>query len=200
MRPRSRRCWRSSTAREGNDERALAVVERALRHLLPTPNLHYVAGTLALRVERPDEALLHFERCLTYRDQVLVVAIQEGVTSWVALTGIAQAHLLKDDRRTARRLLASALELKPDYEQAALTLSRMQAEDGDFGNALVTLTDLLTRKRGLGAAMQQATLLLARLGEVHHAKALGGRAVELLAARAESDEATRLEQFINSLG
>lgn len=185
--------------RNGDEARARQIVERALHAFLPTPNLHYIAAMLALRSNRPDEAIAHLERCLSYKDQVLVVAIQEGITSYVALTGIAQAQLQKGNRREARRLLAQAVALKPDYDVAAMTLSRMQAEEGDLGTALVTLSDLLRIQPKSAGAMQQATVLLARMGKKQEARALGARAVTLLERTQGASEARRLEEFLMAL-
>lgn len=185
--------------RAGDEAKAREIAERALQSFLATPNLHYIAAMLALRANRPDEAILHFERCLTFKDQVLVVAIQEGITSYVSITGIAQAHLMKGSRAEARRLLEQALALKPDYELAAMTVSKMQAEVGDLGKALITLADLLKHKPDSPGAMQQATMILARLGKKHEARAMGTRAVDLIEKVHGPREARALKEFLVAL-
>src|SRR5690606_24208740 len=79
--------------RAGDPKRARAVIDVALRRFVPTPNLHYLAASIANADGDSETAIHHYRRCMAYRDQVLVVPIQEGITSYVALTGIAQAWL-----------------------------------------------------------------------------------------------------------
>ncbi len=180
-------------ARRDRAELASAIVERALRRMIPTPNLHYIAASLAVHARRDDEAIAHYERCLAYRGQTLVVPIQEGVTSYVSLTGIAQAFAQKGDRAKARRLLDQATTICPDYDVAALTLSRLHCEDGDFGRALTVLTTFLTRNPDSAGACQQAALILLRLGMSERARAMGDRAARLLREQCLDHEANRIE-------
>ena len=186
-------------AREEAHERADRILEHALRHFVPTPNLHYIAATIALRRNQNDAAIAHFERCLLYRDQVLVVAIQEGITSYVALVGLAQAWLGKGDRAKAIRLLEQARTLKPDYDLAAMTLSRLRLEGGDAGGAIAALTDLLRINPKSAGASQQASILLARLGQKEQAKAIGRHAVALMEQNALAAEARRMKEFLVTL-
>jgi tetratricopeptide (TPR) repeat protein len=176
--------------RVGEAER---VVQRALALVVPTPNLHYIAASLALAQRRNDEAIAHFERCLGYRDQVLIVPIQDGVTSWVSVTGIAQAHLQNGDREQAERLLRQAIALQPDYEPATLLRSRLHCEAAEFGPALAALTGFLARHPESAGACQQATMILLRLGQKEQAHRLGRRAIELLQRRGLRQEAQRMQ-------
>jgi hypothetical protein len=89
-----------SKQREPATTRAREVLDVALRRFMPTPNLHYLSASLALTDGRCEDAITHYRRCLAYRGQVLVVPIQEGITSYVSLAGIAQCWLLRGDHRS----------------------------------------------------------------------------------------------------
>jgi len=186
-------------ARAGDNQRAREVLDVALRRFVPTPNLHYLAASLALADHRPDDAILHFRRCLAYRGQTLVVPIQDGITGHVSLAGIAQAHLLRKELDRAQRLLEQAIAIEPAYEVAHLALSRLWLTRGDVPRALQTLTTFLAAHPDSPGACQQTTLLLQRLGQTAAAKRMGRHAVQLLEARALDHEAAAMHQILAAM-
>jgi tetratricopeptide (TPR) repeat protein len=186
-------------ARVGDHERARSVLDLALRRFVPTPNLHYLAASLALTEGRPDDAILHYRRCLAYRGQVLVVPIQEGITGHVSLCGIAQAWLQKGELTRAQRLLTQAIALEPGYEVAHLALSRLCVQRGDNQGALRVMTGFLAAHPDSPGACQQTTLLLQRLGQSAAAKRMGQRAVQLLEARCLDHEAAAMNQILAAM-
>jgi tetratricopeptide (TPR) repeat protein len=186
-------------ARSGGGARAREIVEQALRRLLPTPNLHYIAASLLLEDGRNDAAIAHFRRCLAYRGQVLVVPIQDGITGHVSLAGIAQGLLQKGDAGRAQRLVERAIALQPAYEPSHLLLSRLFLQRGDAGRALAVLTGFLAAHPDAPGACQQTTLILHRLGHRQQARRMGARAVALLRAGAADHEAARMEQYLAAL-
>lgn len=186
-------------ARVGDTQRARDVLDVALRRFVPTPNLHYLAASLALADNRPDDAILHFRRCLAYRGQTLVVPIQDGITGHVSLAGIAQAHLLRGEHDRAQRLLEQAIAIEPAYEVAHLALSRLWLTRGDVPRALQTLTTFLAAHPDSPGACQQTTLLLQRLGQTAAAKRMGRHAVQLLEARALDHEAAAMNQILAAM-
>ncbi|MCC6672107.1 MAG: glycosyltransferase [Planctomycetes bacterium] len=175
------------------------VLETALRGFMPTPNLHYIAASVALARGRAAEAIAHYQRCLAYEGQTLVVPIQDGITSYVALAGIANARLAMGDRAGAHRLLEQAIALKPEYEPAVLARSRMALEEGDPAAALRVLTQLVAVKPDSVGACQQAYLILARIGLVDQALGMGRRALTLLEQGAHHAEARRLQDHMQAL-
>ena len=187
------------SARAGNTVRARAVLDTALRRFLPTPNLHYLSASLALADGRAEDAIHHYRRCLSYRGQVLVVPIQEGITSYVSLTGIAQAWLLRGDTQRARRLLEQAIAIEPSYEVAQLVLSRLWLQQGDLGRALHVMTSYLAAHPDSPGACQQTTLILQRLGHKAEAKRMGQHAVRLLEARALDHEAAAMNEVLAAI-
>jgi tetratricopeptide (TPR) repeat protein len=187
-------------AREERLDHAHAVVERALCCLMTTPNLHYIAAGLELRVGREDVAIAHFRQCLAYRDQVLVVPIQEGVTGHVSLTGLAQAWLQKGDRDRALRLLEQSRALCPEFDVTALALSRLHFERGQLAESVRVLTDHLAKHPDSAGACQQASLILTRLGMTDQARAMGQRAVHLLEKASLKNEASRMRETVATLG
>ncbi len=186
-------------ARVGDNERARAVLDLALRRFLPTPNLHYLSASLALTEGRSDDAIAHYRRCLTYRGQVLVVPIQEGITTYVSLAGIAQAWLQRGDFDRAQRLLEQAIAAEPSYEVAQLALSRIWLQRGDPQRALRVLTTFLAAHPDSPGACQQTTLILHRLGQTAQARRMGRHAVGLLEARALDHEAAAMTKILATI-
>ncbi|MEO6597419.1 MAG: glycosyltransferase [Planctomycetota bacterium] len=185
--------------RAGELERARAVIDLALRRFIPTPNLHYLAASLALAEGRAEDAIAHYRRCLCYHGQVLVVPIQEGVTSYVSLAGIAQAWLQRGDLDRAQRLLEQATAIEPSYEVAHLALSRLWLQRGDNSRALRVLTTFMAAHPDSPGACQQTTLILQRLGQKAAARRMGQHAVRLLEARALDPEAAAANQLLATL-
>jgi tetratricopeptide (TPR) repeat protein len=186
-------------ARAGDHARARHVLDVALRRFLPTPNLHYLSASLALSEGRSHDAIQHYRRCLGYRGQVLVVPIQEGITSYVSLAGIAQAWMQQGDLDRARRLLAQAIAIEPSYEVAHLALSRLWLQRGDHQRALQTLTTFLLAHPDSPGACQQTTLILQRLGLSAQARRMGTRAVTLLRERSLDHEAAAMDRILATI-
>jgi tetratricopeptide (TPR) repeat protein len=186
-------------AKRGRAPRAGAIVERALRTFSPTPNLLYIAASLALDGGREDEAIAHFERCFGWHGQVLTVPVQEGVTSWIALTGIARARLQRGEIDRARELLEHAIDLAPDYEVAVMVLAKLRLVEGDPGGALRVLTRFLGRNPRAAGVCQQAALILSQLNLTEQAQRMGRRAVELLEDQSLNDEAHRVRELLAAM-
>jgi tetratricopeptide (TPR) repeat protein len=186
-------------ARAGDTLRARQVIDHALRRFLPTPNLHYLAASLALAEQRSEAAIAHYQRCLAYHGQVLVVPIQEGITSYVSLAGIAQAWLQRGCIERAERMLEQAIAIEPTYEVAQLALSRLHLHRGDLAKALRVLTTFLAAHPDSPGACQQTTLLLHRLGQTAAAQRMGRHAVQLLEARALGQEAAAMQRILAAM-
>ncbi|MCK5942144.1 MAG: tetratricopeptide repeat protein, partial [Planctomycetes bacterium] len=161
--------------------------------------LHYLAASLAIADRDSETAIHHYRRCLAYRDKVLVVPIQEGITSYVSLAGIAQAWLLRGDRERAQRLLEQAIAIEPSYEVAHLVLSRLRLEGGDVQQALQVLTNFLATHPDSPGACQQTMLLLHQLGRADAAREMGRHTVRLLEARCLEREAAAVNELLARL-
>lgn len=186
-------------ARAGDTARARDVLDVALRRFVPTPNLHYMAASLALADGRAEDAIHHYRRCLGYRGQVLVVPIQEGITGHVALVGIAQAFLLRGRSDCAKTLLHQAIALEPANEVAHLALSKLLLVGGDIGGAMTTLTAFLATHPDSPGACQQLALILQRVGQREAAQRIGRRAVQLLTARSRDQEAQAMDRLLAAI-
>ncbi|MFO1076845.1 MAG: glycosyltransferase [Planctomycetota bacterium] len=186
-------------ARAGETARARSILDHALRRFMPTPNLYYLSASLALSDGRAEDAIAYYRRCLGYRDQVLVVPIQEGITSYVSLAGIAQCWMLRGDFERAERLLQQAVAIEPSYEVAQLALSRLCLQRGDAQEALRVLTTFLTAHPDSPGACQQTALILHRLGQTSQAKRMGKHAVGLLEARALDREAAEMNRILAAM-
>ncbi len=187
-------------ARAGDHVRAREVIDVALRRFVPTPNLHYLAASVALADGRAEDAIVHYRRCLAYRGQVLVVPIQDGITGHVSLAGIAQAWMHRGDLDRAVPLLEQAVALEPSYEVAQLALSKAWLLRGDPARALRVLTTFLAVHPDSPGVCQQITLILQRLGETAAAKRMGQRAVQLLEARCLDHEAAAMSRMLAAMG
>ena len=175
------------------------MIDIALRRFVPTPNLHYLAASIANADGDTETAIHHYRRCMAYRDQVLVVPIQEGITSYVSLAGIAQAWLRRGDRDRAQRLLEQSIAIEPSYEVAYLALSRLWLEAGDYRQALSVLTNFLADHPASPGACQQTMLILHQLGRHDAARAMGQYAVRLLEARCLDHEAAAVNNLLAKL-
>ena len=180
--------------RAGEDGEAAAIIETALREFVCTPNLHYLAAGLAVLRGDSDEAIRHYRRCLAYRDQVLVVPIQEGITSYVSIAGIAHAYLQKGQINRAERLLRQSLEIEPSYEVAVLLLSRVGLEQRDPQKALRVLLDHLKKYPDAPGVCQQAALLMKELGLSQEAEGMANTAISLLENQSLESEAKQLKE------
>ena len=186
-------------AREGRHERAREIVDEALRRFMPTPNLHYIAASLDLTAGRPDDAILQFKRCLAYRDQVLVVPIQEGITSYVSLSGIAQAYLQKQDPARGERLLQQAIAIKPDYEVSHLVLSRLYLQQQEPQRALRVLTGFMSHHPDSPGVCQQAALILHHMGLSDQARRMGRHALQVLTANGQDHEVEHMQRILAAI-
>lgn len=186
-------------ARRGETDRAVAIVDEALRRFIPTPNLHYIAASLMLATGQSDAAIAHFRRCLAYRGHVLVVPIQDGITGHVSLLGIAQAMAQKGDLQRSRRLAERAVASAPDYEVGHMVLSKLQLRLGEPDRALRTLTEYLAAHPESPGACQQTTLILQRLGCADQARRMGNRAVQLLRKNGADHEAARMQEMLAAM-
>jgi len=186
-------------ARDDRFGRANEILEAAFRRFTPTPNLHYIAASVAFYQQQWDEAIAHYQRCLLYRDRTLVVPIQEGITSYVSIGGIAQATIGKGDRKEGRRLLEQAIRIHPGYDVNQLALSRLYLEDGDVQQALTTLTRYLETNPDSAGACHQATLILRGLGFAEQAQRMGSRAIRLFENNAMDHEANQVKAVLAAL-
>src|SRR5690606_26543846 len=123
----------------------------------------------------------------------------EGITSYVALTGIAQAWLQRGDRDRAQRLLEQSIAIEPTYEVAHLALSRLWLEANDYQQALSVLTNYLAGHPDSPGACQQTMLILHQLGRNDAARAMGKHTVRLLEARCLDREAAAVTDLLAKL-
>jgi tetratricopeptide (TPR) repeat protein len=186
-------------ARVGDHDRAHGVIDTALRQFIATPNLHYLAASVALAKGQAEDAILHYRRCLAWRGQVLVVPVQEGITGHVSLCGIAQARLMRGDFRSAERLLRQAISLEPGFEGAHLAMSKLWLLQGEVAKALTVLTDYLATHPEAPGACQQVTVLLQKLGQKDAARRMGRHALQVLQQKRLVADATAMQEILAAL-
>ena len=63
-------------------------------------------------------------------------------------TSVATAHLVRNDKDSARQSIASALQLVPGYLPATVLKARLQSSEGDFDGALALLDPALSKAPG----------------------------------------------------
>ena len=183
-------------SRADRDVQANRVVDFALRNFLCTPNLHYLAAGVALRGGQPDTAIGHYRRCLAFRDQVLVVPVQEGICGHVSLTGIAQAYLMKGQLDRAEQMLERSLAMDADFEPTTLVASRLHLERGDIRSALRVLAAFLEDHPTAAGVCQQAAALMKELGHTEHAKRLANQAICVLEGQSLNFEAQKIREAV----
>ncbi|MFW6032920.1 MAG: tetratricopeptide repeat protein, partial [Phycisphaeraceae bacterium] len=106
-------------------DRALAALERALELDPEQPDVHDLAGAVALELDRPDRAIEHFNRALD-------LAPERGTFR----VHLAKAQMDAGDLETARLTLLEALRFDASLHQAHAVLAELYAEQGQMGLAL----------------------------------------------------------------
>ncbi len=109
----------------------------------PTPNLHYLAAGLNLAAGNLEEAGRHFEACREFDGKALHVVPQPGVTSWLALRGLAEVRLRRGELDQAREYFETALSANPADRDSALGLCRVDFSGLDAQRGFARLTDWL---------------------------------------------------------
>jgi len=112
------------------------VVRIGLTRFMPTPNLHYIAATLALDMGRCEEALAQYRHCLAFRGRNLVVPVQEGSDSWIAFAGMGECWFKKNEFDRAEDLFRRAVALAPHWEVGVMRLASYLASVDRHGEAL----------------------------------------------------------------
>lgn len=165
-------------AKKDRPEEADRILRTGLARFMPTPNLHYIAAGVASHFERFEEALEHYERLLAFRGVNLVVPVQEGITSWIALVGMASCWIGKGNLERARELLGRAMDAAPEEAVPHLVLSGLEIRNGKPREALEILIRYLEAWGEHGPVRLQGGLILARLGLVDQARAWLAKALE----------------------
>ncbi len=155
--------------REGRIGDADRVCRAALRSFVPTPNLHYIAASAAANCGRYIEALQHYRTLLGFGDAPLVVPVQPGVTSWIALTGLASCWLALGDLDEAEHVLERAVSANPEWDPAVVLQSQVALAKGDPVRAFEVLGMRLVDFGESAVVRAHGARLLERLGQTEAA-------------------------------
>src|SRR5690606_14993888 len=143
---------------------AQRICTAALERFFASPDLCWIAAQVALRLRRPAEAIPLLERCLSFRNRVLAVPVQRGITGAAAHLALAEARALLGDVARARLHLERARRLEPDDDATALGLVRLHLRDQDVPGALGELAHWLRKRPTSAPACREAAALLRALG------------------------------------
>ena len=134
------------TARAGGrTDEAMAQYKATLRLAPQTAEAHMnLASVLSTLDDRDAEALLHYEQALALREWPEKLAAQAEYNSAISLSGLDRA----DEAAAAAR---RALELAPEFDQAAELIEQLEEEAGG------ALGDGRRRRGGGGGAPPQRT-------------------------------------------
>lgn len=157
-------------ARQGDLARAEELLVLALDRFMPTPNTFYIAAGVAVRTGRPELALELYDQCLSYRDAVLVVPVEDGLADYASWHAMGAAWAMKGFLGRAIDYLEAALRLKPTYLPAVLGLSSVLLQAGKPVEAVKILTNYLSLEPGSAVAWEQGASILIRIGLLERAR------------------------------
>jgi tetratricopeptide (TPR) repeat protein len=135
---------RAELALAENDlENAEKLLSRALAQAPSDPEALRALAQLRLAQKRPQDAVQEMQK---------VVTLIPAARSFYQL---ALAHLLNEDAPRAEQALKQAVEADPGFAPAALLLADMNANRGNFDDAIITLRDIVVRSPQLERAYIQ---------------------------------------------
>ncbi len=158
-------------AKKENYAKAEELLLMALDRFMATPNTWYIAAGVALRTGKPDLALELYDRCLGFRDAVLVVPVEDGLSDYASWHAMGAAWSMKGFHHRAREYMEAALSVKPDYLPGVLGYAALLLKEGDPGRAVAVLGGYLKKHPGEEAVRSQGAAILEKLGLREQAEA-----------------------------
>ncbi|PIE24793.1 MAG: hypothetical protein CSA62_02895 [Planctomycetota bacterium] len=183
-------------ARAGDLEKADELVREGLQRFLPTPNLHYIAANVASSLGRYLEALEQYHHCLGFRDAMLSVPVQPGITGHVSYAGMASCYMQLGDMVRAADWLDAALREEPGYEVAVLLRTICDLNEGALSRAIERITACISANGDSPALRAQGARVLGQLDMWPQACRWFEQAIELCAS---DDPGLRREAGLSAL-
>lgn len=117
---------------------AHALLEEGLEHYDTFPDLHFTRGLIYLAEERYEEALPHFERCLSLRNTIHAGGTDRDVTGYKGHNALGVCHAKLGNRAKAKHHLKAALAFhSPSEAELHNNLGILHMEDSEAGEAIV---------------------------------------------------------------
>ncbi len=129
-----------------------------------TPNAYYISAGVAVRMNKPELALDLYDRCLSFRNMVFVVPVENGLADFASWHAMGAAWAMMGYLGRALEYLEASLERNPDYLPAALALSAVYLRAGSPRDAVTALGKYLARNPDCGVAWEQGASILERIG------------------------------------
>ncbi len=131
-----------------NWSEAQRAFEQSLQLDTQDPEANYGLGMVYAQQNDPQNALLYLKR-----------AIQSRADYPEALNNLGVVYLRLKSAGDAENSFQQAVRVAPDFLQSYLNLARLYAAQGKISNARDVLNELLKRKPGDAAALQELSLL-----------------------------------------
>ncbi len=151
-------------AKEEDYEKAEELLLLALDRFMATPNTWYIAAGVALRSGKPGLALELYDKCLGFRDAVLVVPVEEGLSDYASWHAMGAAWSMTGHHFRAKEYMEAALAVKPDYLPGVLGYSALLLKEGEAGKAVAVLGNYLKKHPEEEVVRQQGASILEKLG------------------------------------
>ncbi|MFO0982194.1 MAG: glycosyltransferase [Planctomycetota bacterium] len=104
-----------------------------------SPNSDYVMAGVALKIGKLDEAQELFRRCLAAHGAPMFNARRDGITTYLAMTGLGSVAAARGDLPEASRWFERALASEPECESALAALAGCHFQAGKLGEAIGVL-------------------------------------------------------------
>ncbi len=157
-------------------EKAEELLFAALDRFMATPNTWYIAAGVALRTGKPELALVLYDRCLAFRDAILVVPVEEGLSDFASWHAMGAAWAMMGHHHRAKEYMEASLMARPDYLPGVLGYTALLLSEGEPGKALSVLNEYLREHPEADVVWEQGAAILEKLGLEEKARLWRGRA------------------------
>ena len=163
--------------RKDGTEKALEVVTEGARRFTPTPHLFFVKAGLERALDRLDDAIGSYRRCIAFEGENLLITVSDGITTYKALNGLGFCHLARGETREAAEAFERSIAAFPDQVEPYVARADAAQREGDFRDAIQWLIRLLKIRPDYTPAWNLGGEILERLGLAEQAVEWRSRAV-----------------------
>lgn len=178
---------------KGDAAGALARLESAERHVIPTPNFIYVRAIANIKLQKWRDALECYLQLRQIDGQRFIAPVQPGITGSIACRGMAECYENLGDLAAAARALEESLTLDPPpgqtHGRATIALAQIYQKSGDVLKGRQLLDAYLLKNPADGPAW----VLSGRMALESGAPAAAAKRFGVAASASDAPEAVLVE-------